>query len=46
MDKDGILLQLKDGQVSLTEVQRQGKKRMKAAEFVNGNRQMIGARLA
>ncbi len=45
MDKNGMILQLKDGQVSLLEVQRQGKKRMNAADFINGNKQMYRALL-
>lgn len=40
-DKKKLLLQLKDGIVSLMDVQLEGKKRMDAASFLNGNRALI-----
>ena len=40
-DKFGLLLQLKDGQVSLLEVQKQGKSKMDYKSFVNGNKQIL-----
>ena len=41
-DKNGLILQLKDGQVSLLEVQKVGKNRMDYKSFVNGNQQFLG----
>lgn len=41
-DKFGLILQLKDGQVSLLEVQKQGKNKMDYKSFVNGNQNFIG----
>ena len=35
--KDAIILQTTDGQISLAEVQLQGKKRMSAAELLRGH---------
>ena len=40
-DKFGLLLQLKDGQVSLLEVQKQGKSKLDYKSFVNGNKQIL-----
>ncbi|MBE6135821.1 MAG: methionyl-tRNA formyltransferase [Erysipelotrichaceae bacterium] len=37
IDKNGILLQCKDGILSLIELQKQGKKRMGYKDFANGN---------
>lgn len=41
-DKFGLVLQLKDGQISLLEVQKQGKNKMDYKSFVNGNQNFIG----
>lgn len=41
-DKNGLILQLKDGQIALLEVQKQGKSRMDYKSFVNGNKNIIG----
>lgn len=41
-DKNGLIVQLKDGQVSLLEVQKQGKNKMDYKSFVNGNRDLVG----
>ena len=41
-DKNGLILQLKDGQISLLEVQKQGKNKMDYKSFVNGNRDLGG----
>lgn len=44
-DKQGLILQLKDGQVSLLEVQKQGKNKMDYKSFINGNRDLVGKRV-
>lgn len=44
-DKNGLYLQCQDGVISLLEVQRQGKKRMKYNDFVNGNSNILGQKL-
>ncbi len=41
-DKNGLILQLKNGQISLLEVQKQGKNKMDYKSFVNGNRDLVG----
>ena len=41
-DKNGLILQLKDGQLALLEVQKQGKNKMDYKSFVNGNRDLVG----
>lgn len=40
-DKSGLVLQLKDGQIDLLEVQKQGKSKMDYKSFVNGNKQIL-----
>lgn len=40
-DKNNLTLQLKDGQLSLLEVQKQGKNRMSYKDFVNGNKNFL-----
>ncbi len=40
-DKNNLTLQLKDGQLSLLEVQKQGKSRMTYKDFVNGNKNFL-----
>ena len=41
-DKNGFIIQCKDGQLSLLEVQKQGKKRMDYRSFLNGNQNLLG----
>ncbi len=41
-DKNGLVLQCKDGQLSLLEVQKVGKKRMDYKSFLNGNQSLKG----
>ena len=41
-DKNGLHLQLKDGVLSLLEVQKEGKKRMDYKSFINGNQGLLG----
>ena len=41
-DKNGFVIQCKDGQLSLLEVQRQGKKRMDYRSFLNGTPNLLG----
>lgn len=41
-DKNGLILQLKDGQIALLEVQKQGKNKMDYKSFINGNRDLQG----
>ena len=43
-DKRGLLIQLKDGQLAVLELQKEGKKRMDYLSFVNGNQNLLGAR--
>ena len=40
-NKNELVLQLKDGQVNLLEVQKQGKSRMSYKDFVNGNKNIL-----
>lgn len=40
-NKNGLTLQLKDGQLSLLEVQKHGKNKMSYRDFVNGNQHFI-----
>ena len=41
-DKNGLYLQCKDGQLSLLELQKEGKKRMDYKSFINGNQNLKG----
>lgn len=41
-DKNGLILQLKNGQIKLLEVQKQGKNKMDYKSFINGNRDLVG----
>lgn len=41
-DKKGLILQLKDGTISLDEVQKQGKSKMDYKSFINGNQNIVG----
>lgn len=44
-DKRGLILQCKDGQLTLLEVQKEGKKRMDYKSFLNGNQNILGKKL-
>ena len=41
-DKNGLILQCKDGQLSILELQKEGKKRMDYKSFINGNQNLLG----
>ena len=41
-DKFGLVVQCKDGQLALQEVQKEGKKRMDYKSFLNGNQGLLG----
>lgn len=41
-DKQGLVIQCKGGQLSLLELQKEGKKRMDYKSFINGNQNLIG----
>lgn len=41
-NKNGLILQLKDGQISILELQKEGKKRMDYKSFINGNQNLLG----
>lgn len=41
-DKNGLIIQCKDGQLSILELQKEGKKRMDYKSFINGNQNLIG----
>ena len=44
-DKRGLVLQCRDGQLALLEVQKEGKKRMDYKSFLNGNQNILGKKL-
>ena len=44
-DKRGFIVQLKGGQLSLLEVQKEGKNRMDYKSFLNGNQGLLGKKL-
>lgn len=44
-DKRGLILQCKDGQIALLEVQKEGKKRMDYKSFLNGNQGLLNKKL-
>ena len=44
-DKRGLVLQCKDGQLALLEVQKEGKKRMDYKSFLNGNQGLLNQKL-
>ena len=44
-DKRGLLVQCKDGQLALEEVQKEGKKKMDYKSFINGNQNLKGQKL-
>lgn len=41
-DKGGLVVQCKDGQIALQELQKEGKKRMDYKSFLNGNQGLLG----
>ena len=41
-DKNGLVLQCKNGQLSILELQKEGKKRMDYKSFINGNQNLLG----
>ena len=44
-DKHGLLLQLNNGQLAILELQKEGKKRMDYKSFINGNQNLLNAKL-
>ena len=44
-DKRGLVVQLRKGQLSLLEVQKEGKNRMNYKSFLNGNQGLLGKKL-
>ena len=44
-DKRGLLLQCQNGQLAILELQKEGKKRMDYKAFINGNQNLLGAKL-
>ena len=44
-DKGGLIVQLKGGQLSLFELQKEGKNRMDYKSFLNGNQGLLGKKL-
>ena len=45
-DKNGLAFQAKDGQISILELQKEGKKRMDYRSFINGNQNLLGQKLS
>ena len=43
-DKFGLYIQLKDGQLAILELQKEGKKRMDYRSFINCNQNLLGAK--
>ena len=41
-DKNGLIFQVKDGQIAILELQKEGKKRMDYRSFINGNQNLLG----
>ena len=44
-DKHGLILQCKDGQIAILELQKEGKKRMDYKSFLNGNQGLLNKKL-
>ena len=44
--KNGLIFQAKDGQISVLELQKEGKKRMDYRSFINGNQNLLGQKLS
>lgn len=45
LSKNGIVMQAKDGQISITSLQKEGRSQVTAIEFINGNHDLIGKKL-
>ena len=45
-DKNGLLFQVRDGQIAILELQKEGKKRMDYRSFINGNQNLLGQKLS
>lgn len=45
-NKNGLIFQAKDGQISILELQKEGKKRMDYRSFINGNQNLLGQKLS
>ena len=45
-NKSGLIFQAKDGQISILELQKEGKKRMDYRSFINGNQNLLGQKLS
>ena len=45
-DKHNLLIQAKDGQIAILELQKEGKKRMDYRSFINGNQNLLGQKLS
>ena len=41
-DKNGLIIQLRNGQIQVLELQKEGKKRMDYKSFINGNQNLVG----
>ena len=41
-DKNGLIVQCRDGKLSILELQKEGKKRMDYKSFINGNQNLVG----
>ncbi len=41
-DKNGLIVQFKEGKLSILELQKEGKKRMDYKSFINGNQNLLG----
>lgn len=41
-DKNGLIIQLSNGKISLLDIQKEGKKRMDYKSFINGNQGLLG----
>lgn len=41
-DKTGLIMQVKDGQIALLELQKEGKNKMDYKAFINGNQNLVG----
>ena len=45
-DKNSLLFQVRDGQIAILELQKEGKKRMDYRSFINGNQNLLGQKLS
>jgi methionyl-tRNA formyltransferase len=44
--RGGIIVQLRDGQIALLDVQLEGRKRLKYKDFINGQKNLVGSVLS